>query len=209
MSTAYQRIAELLARYLSSVNAESILTRALREAQVDASTMTMDDIERLVPKIEHGIRLFVAPDRQARIRVELGELRKSTALVTPETMLVRVEGDISLARMRARDLCESLRARAVTSQKVATIVSELARNIVNYTPGGKIELALIPGAIRKLRIVAVDGGPGIANLEEIMAGRYRSRTGLGKGLLGVKRLSDQFDVKTDGKGTRVDVVVSV
>jgi len=209
MSTAYQRISELLARYLSSVNAESILARALREAQVDATKMTMDDLERLVPRIEHGIRLFVAPDRQAMIRAELDELTKASTHIAPETLTVRAEADISSARMRARELCESLRARAVTTQKIATIVSELARNIVNYTPGGRIELALVPGPIRKLRIVAIDSGNGIANLEEIMAGRYRSRTGLGKGLLGVKRLSDQFDVKTDAKGTRVEVVVSV
>jgi serine/threonine-protein kinase RsbT len=56
-------------------------------------------------------------------------------------------------------------------------------------------------------MVASDDGPGIANLDEIMAGRYRSRTGLGLGLLGSKRLSDSFDIQTSARGTCVTVEV--
>ena len=36
-----------------------------------------------------------------------------------------------------------------------------------------------------------------------MSGRYRSKTGLGRGLLGTKRLSDHFDVATGATGTLI------
>jgi serine/threonine-protein kinase RsbT len=55
-----------------------------------------------------------------------------------------------------------------------------------------------------LLIRATDAGGGIPNLEQIMAGRYRSRTGLGKGLLGSKRLSDRFEVRSSSNGTVIE-----
>ena len=101
------------------------------------------------------------------------------------TLDVRTERDLADALSETRRLCQSWRVRPVTQQKIATVVSELARNIVSYTPGGTLEL--IPqddGAKQGLLIRATDSGGGIPNLDEILAGRYRSKTGLGKGLLG-------------------------
>jgi serine/threonine-protein kinase RsbT len=89
-------------------------------------------------------------------------------------------------------------------QRVATLVSELGRNIVSYTPGGTVELIPLDGPRPRVLVRAKDSGSGILNLEEIMDGRYRSRTGLGKGLLGSKRLSDRFDVRSTRDGTVVE-----
>lgn len=53
-------------------------------------------------------------------------------------------------------------------------------------------------------LIAEDQGPGIPHLDQVLAGQYRSKTGLGRGLLGVKRLMQQFRAKTGAKGTRIE-----
>jgi serine/threonine-protein kinase RsbT len=79
-----------------------------------------------------------------------------------------------------------------------------------YTPGGTIELE--PDhrdRAPRLIVRAVDQGGGIGNLEEVMAGRYKSRTGLGAGLLGTKRLADRFRIDTGPHGTRIEIGVDL
>ena len=94
-----------------------------------------------------------------------------------------------------------------TSVKVATAVSELARNIVFYAGKGTVELRAVrdeKGAA--LQIIASDQGPGIgpAKLEEIWSGTYKSQRGMGKGLVAVKKLVDEFQLDTaPGRGTTV------
>ena len=114
-----------------------------------------------------------------------------------------------LDRLAARALCEVLGARRVVIQKVATVVSELARNIFMYATSGAIEL--VPGARPRptLLIRATDEGPGIPHLEEVLSGRYRSRTGLGAGLVGTRRLVDRFEIETGPTGTRIEAGVDL
>jgi serine/threonine-protein kinase RsbT len=92
---------------------------------------------------------------------------------------------------------------------VATIVSELARNIFMYTDGGTIDLVPTAEGPPRLLVRAVDRGRGIAHLDEVMSGRYRSKTGLGAGLLGTKRLVDRFEIETGPTGTRVEAEVAL
>ena len=88
--------------------------------------------------------------------------------------------------------------------KVATAVSELARNIFNYAGSGIVVLAPLEGHRVGMRILAEDQGPGIPNLDDILEGNYRSRTGMGLGILGSRKIMDSFDIQsTPGKGTRV------
>ena len=86
--------------------------------------------------------------------------------------------------------------------RLATAVSELARNIVQYA--GEGEIHFLPTAAPGIEVVAKDHGPGIPNLEQILNGTYKSRHGMGLGLRGVKRLGDRFEVQTAaGRGTTV------
>lgn len=88
--------------------------------------------------------------------------------------------------------------------KIATVVSELARNIVVYAQKGRVEFEVFRTPRVGIEIVAFDDGPGIADVAHILSGKYRSRTGMGLGLLGSKRLVDEFTVDSaPGKGTRV------
>jgi serine/threonine-protein kinase RsbT len=98
-------------------------------------------------------------------------------------------------------------APSLTAHTTATVTSELTRNIVLYAGRGELtfEGGRNPGSW--IVITAVDQGPGIASLELVLSGNYRSRTGMGKGLLGVRRLCDRFDVVTSAQGTRIEVQV--
>ena len=124
-------------------------------------------------------------------------------------MVVKIELDISEARRVAKEVCEGAAARSFIVHKVVTIVSELARNIVHYTPGGSIEIAVVRDKPARFSVIANDSGPGIGNLEEIMSGRYKSRTGMGRGLMGIKRLADRFKINPGPPGTRVEVEVNL
>jgi len=115
---------------------------------------------------------------------------------------VRAEADLNHVRMVARETCTLVGVRGYNGQKVVTAVSELARNIARYAGGGEIRFR-IDTTVGRIVIVAQDKGPGIPNLDEILAGQYRSRTGLGRGILGAKALADHFDIKTGVGGTRV------
>jgi serine/threonine-protein kinase RsbT len=207
MTSTHQRLLTLLQRYLSSVNAEVALNRALRECNVLPQQLTVRELAQLIPRLSNSIRLFVAPERQEALNRELDDLSRRGQ--TPETHTIPVKGeeDISKARMIARTLSEDFGASGVTAQKIATIVSELARNIVSYTSGGDIILGVIDTVPRKVRVQARDNGPGVSNLEDIMSGKYKSKSGLGKGLLGVKRLANRFDIQTDERGTTVEALV--
>jgi len=119
------------------------------------------------------------------------------------TVAIRYERDVVLSRQRARRLAEGLGFVRQDQVRIATAVSELARNAFEYAAGGKVEFALADGG-RSLEIVISDQGRGIADLQTILDGRYVSKTGLGVGIVGARRLMDEFRIESSpGKGTTV------
>lgn len=150
-----------------------------------------------------------APPVPSRIDIISMPREKQSPENTPRevTITLSTEHDIPLARQVAREICERLGTRALTQQRLLTIVSELGRNMVLYAGGGRMTLRPPTAKSRRIVVIAVDQGPGIPNLSEIMAGKYKSRSGLGLGLLGTKRLADSFNVDTGRAGTTVSVEV--
>jgi len=207
-STLYNQLIAILTRYMSGVNAHSILGNAVRQALLSPEHLHPRDIATLLPRLERGIRLFVELPRQQQLWSEVEALggRRETP---SHTVNIRSEPDISQARVLAKAMCENARAKSFVTQKVATVVSELARNIVSYTQGGTIELILTSDGQPRILVRATDSGNGIANLDEVLSGRYRSTTGLGRGLLGVKRLADRFNIRTSKSGTQVEAEVNL
>jgi signal transduction histidine kinase len=124
---------------------------------------------------------------------------------------VRREADIVKVRERVRRLAREMGFDSTTQIKITTAVSELTRNIYEYARAGAITLSLATrGATAAgLQMTARDDGPGIdeAKLRSIVRGTYRSASGLGVGLIGTRRLMDEFDIQSKpGEGTRVSVV---
>lgn len=117
---------------------------------------------------------------------------------------IKIEGDIVRARGAGREMCRDLGLSEINQVKVATAISELARNIFHYAQTGNIALRRLSTPKAGIEIIATDKGPGIPDLKLVLSGNYKSRTGMGKGLLGARRLVDFFEVETGpDKGTRV------
>jgi anti-sigma regulatory factor (Ser/Thr protein kinase) len=121
------------------------------------------------------------------------------------TVALKFEDDIVLARQRARQLARLLGFDAQDQTRIATSVSEIARNAFRYAGGGKVEFGVEGRTSPQLfEIVVSDEGPGIARLSDILDGSYRSATGMGLGIIGARRLMDQFEITSaPGQGTQV------
>lgn len=119
------------------------------------------------------------------------------------TMAIDSEEAVVAARQRARHVAELLGFDAQDQTRIATAVSEIVRNALRYAGGGTAEFS-VSGSRPMLVVRVVDSGGGIDDLDAVLAGRYVSRTGLGIGLAGARRLVDAFDIETEpGRGTRV------
>ena len=119
------------------------------------------------------------------------------------------EADIVLARSAARRLATQLGFSLMDQSRITTAVSELARNIVRYATGGNgsIHLKELAGAQGVgIEVVAEDKGPGIPDIDQAMQQGYSSGSGLGLGLSGTKRLTDEMEIRSElGVGTVVIV----
>ena len=118
---------------------------------------------------------------------------------------IRYEQDLVLARRRARQIAHFLAFQPQEQVRIATALSELVRNVFQYTPGGRVEFSLVSGTPGKLLIRVVDRGPGIAKLDDILAGTYVSKTGMGVGLSGARRLVDTFSINSTATGTDIEL----
>jgi serine/threonine-protein kinase RsbT len=116
--------------------------------------------------------------------------------------------DIVRARAKARHLATSLGFGPADQTRLATAVSELARNVLQYAGKGECIIEDI-GTDEKIgiRIVFHDDGPGISNLELAMQDGYSTSGGLGAGLPGTQRLMDEFAVSSQPGNTRVTIAI--
>ena len=120
-------------------------------------------------------------------------------------LALEAETDIVLVRKRARRLAELVGFEPQDQTRITTAVSEIARNALEYAGGGRVEFRLSGSAARQqFEIIVSDRGPGIARLDAILDGSQRSATGMGIGLIGARRLMDDFTIETaPGGGTTV------
>nr|MDO8097642.1 ATP-binding protein [Candidatus Njordarchaeota archaeon] len=112
------------------------------------------------------------------------------------------------AAEQAKSLAEELGFSEADQAKIAIATSELAKNIVVHAHGdGRIVIkSLTEGDRVGIMVVAEDTGPGITDVEKSLEGGQSTKSGLGIGLSGAKRLMDEFNVETKvGKGTRVTI----
>ena len=120
---------------------------------------------------------------------------------------VRSEQDIVLARQHVRKVPQEVGFGIVDQTKIVTAASELARKTVVYGLGGEMRWEALQDGIRKgLRLHFVDQGPGIEDVSRALVDGWTSGSGLGLGLSGAKRLSNEFEIDSaPGRGTRVTI----
>src|SRR2546426_6226310 len=121
------------------------------------------------------------------------------------SVAIKYEHDVVAARQRARQIAGLLGFDSQDQTRIATAVSEIARNAFTYAGGGRVEFAVEGRTAPQLFTVKVlDHGPGIADLSRILSGRYTSPTGMGVGIVGARRLMDNFVITSEpGNGTAV------
>jgi serine/threonine-protein kinase RsbT len=128
-------------------------------------------------------------------------------LVSEARVELGTEPDIVRARQLVRKLAQDIRFSLVDQTKLVTAASELARNTVKHGGGGYMDMQLLAdGGRQGIRLHFVDEGPGIADLDQAMTDGWTSGGGLGLGLSGSRRLSNEFEFQSaPGEGTRVSI----
>jgi serine/threonine-protein kinase RsbT len=108
-------------------------------------------------------------------------------------------------RQLVRSHAVSIGLSLVDQTKLVTAASELARNTVIHAGGGTALLEIVNNATRRgIRLTFEDHGPGIKDIEQAMRDGFTTGNGLGLGLGGSKRLTNEFTIDSKpGVGTRI------
>ncbi len=228
MRTVESEIGAVLAGSISEITQRSIFRRLGGMARAPLQHLSTQDRHAIQAELESSVRLF-APAKSAQLIASCaralallgapgaaGRPAGSAAPAAPTAMgkdqrlAIDSEKDIASARLEAWSEAVRIGLSKLTSVKVATAVSELARNIIFYAGKGTIELRPRQDLREtRLEIVAADEGAGIepGKLDAIFAGTFRSERGMGKGLMAVQKLGDEFRIDSrPGRGTRVSCV---
>lgn len=124
-----------------------------------------------------------------------------------KTLPIKSSEDVVRVRAAVRDASVAAGFSLVDQTKFVTAASELARNTIDHGKGGEVELELVESGARKgVRLVFKDKGPGIPDVEQALKDGFTSGGGLGLGLGGARRLSNEFSIHSEpGQGTRVTI----
>lgn len=124
-----------------------------------------------------------------------------------ETVEVRGSAEVVSVRHAVRRWAVDLGFSLVEQTKIVTAASELARNMVDYAGGGTLTLEALENERRRgLRLIFEDRGPGIPDIDAAMRDGFTTGGGMGLGLGGAKRLSNEFEIRSvPGQGTRVAI----
>ena len=126
-----------------------------------------------------------------------------------KTIALEQAQDIAVARSQVRALAAALGFGVLDQTRLATVTSELARNVVKYAGSGRLIAQPTTGEDGRtaLRLIFEDQGPGIPDIAAAMRDGFSTGRGLGKGLPGSRRLVDEFQIESEtGRGTRVTVL---
>ena len=141
----------------------------------------------------------------AKIKCEKHFLSRKGLDTTLYRIVIEREDDVYMASTIGKRVAEEYGLSKSQQTKLVVSIMELTRNIVFYAKKGELFIKPIPSY--GIEIIAIDQGPGILNLDQVLNNTIRSKTGLGLGLSGVKRLMDEFEItSTADLGTRIRAV---
>ncbi|CAK0772395.1 Serine/threonine-protein kinase RsbT [Gammaproteobacteria bacterium] len=127
-----------------------------------------------------------------------------TVIPDPPPIPIREGTDILLARKVSRELAAALCLGAADQTRIATAVSELTRNVLQYAGEGLCRVTNESDPIMvRIGVEVTDTGPGIPDLEQALRDGYSTGGGLGAGLPGTRRLMNEFQIESTPNGTRV------
>jgi serine/threonine-protein kinase RsbT len=214
MADATGALLGVLQQFFSSAIARTLLAVARRRAQCPEGPVHGASLVALVQALQDSIPSYMAdPARRTACAAALqGVVREQgrdpggeDTGPLPQLVAVRSDADVRVVTDTVKSHAVELGMSVLDQTKLMTAAAELARNILQYARGGEMRFRVLDGR-RGLGIEASDQGPGIADLNKVMSPGYRSRTGMGVGLQGTKRLVDAFEIRSAvGQGTVVTV----
>jgi len=131
-----------------------------------------------------------------------------TAPLTKLTMKVTIEQDVVPFKSKVKEYAESIKMGLLNQTKLITAASELVRNMLRYGNGGNALIEIVSiGRNHGIRLIFMDRGPGIPDIEQAMVDGFSTGKSFGLGLPGSKRLVNEFDIKSQvGVGTTVTII---
>ncbi|MGA2105473.1 MAG: anti-sigma regulatory factor [Methanoregula sp.] len=125
----------------------------------------------------------------------------------PETVDIKTGEDIVSARQKVRIRMIDLKFSLIDQTKMVTAASELARNTIDYGKGGTMRIeSLVDKERIGIRLIFLDHGPGIPDIQQALKDGFTTGSGLGLGLSGSKRLVNEFEIMSEpNKGTQVTI----
>lgn len=119
------------------------------------------------------------------------------------------ELDSAAIRARAREVAQIAGLESIQQTRMATAVSEIARNAVDHARQGILEFRLepSPGGGQCLVAEVRDEGPGIADVSAMLDGPMLPNGRRANGLAGSRRLVDRMKIDSTPQGTRVRLEV--
>ena len=128
-------------------------------------------------------------------------------VLSSESIPIRTSEDVVSVRTSVRKLSAELKFGLVDQTKIVTAASEIARNTLDYGRGGDVRMETLDNGVKKgLRLVFVDKGPGIHDVDQALRDGFTSGNGMGLGLGGTRRLMDEFEIASRvNEGTTVTI----
>lgn len=194
-------------KLLAALHGKIIITPALTALihKGTSATATLEQRDALVTELVQAVWLFCTSGPLPMLR-ELESAVGGELELYPRDRVIPIVAEPSVVQARQETVAMGLKLGfgPLDRTKTATAASELSRNILMYARRGELRVSVRTHPRPGLVIQAVDQGPGISNVEEILSGNYRSRSGLGLGLRGVKTIAQEFRLASaPGEGTKV------
>lgn len=126
----------------------------------------------------------------------------------PNLIPIGVQEDVVRARQAGREMARQLGFGAADQTRLATAISEIARNALKYAGSGTCEIsAKQEPTSNSVKVTVTDEGPGIPDLDSAMGDGFTTGGGLGMGLPGAKRLVDDFEIESQPGQTKVTIIM--
>lgn len=199
-----EALTEALGTVLTPLLVRSIVATLPSAADAEVGTLDVISGYDLLRHVASGARIFSGNPSVDLLELLHDRISGSQPFrPTSQVLTVASDHDVVAVQDVTGRLVRGL-FKPTDCVRVLTAVSELARNIYLYAGTGEVRL-LVSEADRTItfQVIAFDRGPGIARLPEILAGTYRSKSGLGRGLLGARTLMDELDIQTGDQGTTI------
>lgn len=122
---------------------------------------------------------------------------------------IRDSTDIVTARQAGREMARKLGFGSADQTRLATAISELTRNVIQYAEKGVCVITdTSDKRMAKIQVKVEDHGPGIVDIGKAMKQGYTTGKGLGAGLPGTRRLVQEFNIESGPGHTLVTIVMT-